>query len=82
MLCKLKFTLSGEENKAIGAVVFKLSNILNIKTRENKEEEASYSGVHSLESSEIKPGKNKWCILSQHRRFHSVVICCWDSQQQ
>ena len=55
MFCNLKFTLSGEENKAIGAVVFKLSNILNIKTRENTEEEASYSGVHSLESSEIKP---------------------------
>lgn len=64
MFCNLKFTLSGEENKAIGAFVFKLSNILNIKTRENTEEEASYSGVHSLESSEIKPGKNKWCIRS------------------
>lgn len=64
MLCNLKFTLSGEENKAIGVVVFKLSNILNVKTRENTEEEASYSGVHSLESSEIKPGNNKWCIRS------------------
>lgn len=64
MLCNLKFTLSGKENKAIRAVVFKLSNILNIKTRENTKEEASYSRVHSMESSEVKPGKDKWCILS------------------